>query len=319
MCDDFWVNTCSPGDIQVRPASATDAELLQDLAALCPPLEVHTAFSYWIMLQSRAGVGLIATNGEGHAVGFLTAQVQAEGAPRERCAYIWQIGVIEDYRSAGVARRLLDEMWQRADGLQVTEFRVTIEPGNLASISVFSAWAAALGGELRRVGTLELTDKAQHRDTHETLYSLRVASPEVPAAFNEGAEIDALPLFIYGNLLPGRSLGHVLEPHIQSQLEAWVSGSLHLHSTGRFPVLVPDRSINKVHGLLVELRVDREILGLLTQEEIAFGYEATWSIAHPSDGSTPRNAVLFVWPWKSAGLGAALKHGRYGEAQLFDL
>lgn len=150
-----------------------DAVLLHSLARKCPPLELHTPYTYWV-LAALFGGGCFIAELDSNPVGFITSVVA-----RDR-QLIWQIGVLPNYRRYGLSQLLIDAVVQsaRVDDRKGIEF--SIAPENVASFSAFKTYADRNGLVINEIGALRLTDPL-NPDFHEfeSVYMLPLSSIEV--------------------------------------------------------------------------------------------------------------------------------------------
>ena len=128
-----------------------DAILLHSLARECPPLGLHTPYTYWVQAAFFGGECFIAEL-DHNPTGFITSVTT-----RDR-QLIWQIGVLPDHRRHGYSQLLIDAVVQSAiaQGREGIEF--SINPENVASFSAFKAYADRNGLVIHEIGTLHLTD-----------------------------------------------------------------------------------------------------------------------------------------------------------------
>jgi L-2,4-diaminobutyric acid acetyltransferase len=300
--------------ITIRIANANDAQSVQAFVATCPPLDAHTAFTYWVLGNYQRHLFLIAENGSNNIVGFVTAIV-SDSEPD--LAYLWQIGVAERLRGSGLSLQLLDAVAEQLLRAGRTELDVSIAQDNKASNKLFRTFATSRGTELSETGSLDVADSMSATRDMEVIYRIRLGPQHSPKSFVTGHGIDPLPLFIYGNLLPGQSMGDLLLPFVQEQHPARIEASLWHHACGRFPVARPS-STDNVIGLFVTLRPEPELLGILASEELAFGYEGRWVLATSEDTEEVLGTALaFMWPWGEETVGEQIKSGKYAEVEFF--
>lgn len=137
----------------IRSVIDGDASALHLLATQCPPLDVHTPYTYWVLTHMFAD-GCFIAEVDGDPVGFVTT------VHKGNIAFLWQIGVRETHRGTGLSTRLIDQvvLWARAHN--VTAIQMSIDPGNVASTMAFTSFCAANELSMRQIGTLDLTVEA---------------------------------------------------------------------------------------------------------------------------------------------------------------
>lgn len=130
----------------VRPVRGDDAGLLLDLARRCPPLDVHTPYTYWVICHYFGDTSFVAEDDRG-PMAFVTGIVSGS------TLFVWQIGVVPDRRTAGVAGILLEAIHTRTKELGLTRIETTITPDNGPSNALFSSSARRMGA------TFDMLDK----------------------------------------------------------------------------------------------------------------------------------------------------------------
>lgn len=117
--------TSTPGRVQLRNATPSDAETLARFAASLDGLTRHSTYSYWVLCTFAARTCFLAEQ-EGNLVGFATA-VLSDTTPRE--LFLWQVGVAPDWRGKGIAARLLDRVAEAGRMVGAETMQATIIPG----------------------------------------------------------------------------------------------------------------------------------------------------------------------------------------------
>lgn len=149
----------------IREIKAEDAALLRALARRCPPLDLHTCYTYWVIANYFGGFILNCGN---EPVGFITL-IDAPSA-----LFIWQIGILPEHRRRGLSRLLYEAALSRARELG-KDAEVTIADDNAASVAALRSVAKKNGIQLSVTGEARVTDLD---DTtfceRETRYRLRV-------------------------------------------------------------------------------------------------------------------------------------------------
>lgn len=136
-----------------RPTTAVDAALLRSLAERCPPLDVHTHYTYWTITEYFGDLCAVAeVNGD--PVGFATAIL------RGNRGLLWQVGVLPEYRGTGIGSRLLTDVAARLQAQGVRRLEVSIAPDNVASHATLHRLAADRGVEVVHLDDVDLHDLA---------------------------------------------------------------------------------------------------------------------------------------------------------------
>lgn len=155
-------------ELTVRAVTEADAGLLLALAHRCPPLDIHTPYTYWVLSHLFGRQCFIALDGA-EPVGFVTSV--AEGTQ----ALLWQVGVIDSHRGRGVSQLLIDAVVGAARESGLRSVELSIDPTNANSLGAFRSYAKKHGLLLDRIGEVDLTDE-RNPGFHEfeDLYSMEL-------------------------------------------------------------------------------------------------------------------------------------------------
>lgn len=146
--------------ICIRNVTKNDANLLQNLANSCKPLDVHTIYTYWVLcnyFNNSCYILEIDTK----PIGFITA-VQSNKM------LIWQIGILSEYRGNGYSLKLIDAVISNINDTE--DIRVTIDKNNDASNGAFKKYASVNNYEIRAVDSLKL--KGIDIEEDEIIYNI---------------------------------------------------------------------------------------------------------------------------------------------------
>lgn len=133
---------CRYGHTRFRPPEPPDGQVMWALAARVG-LDLNSAYAYVMWSDHHATTSVVA-EADDEIVGFALAfRLPAE----PDALFVWQIGVDERARGAGIAGRMLDELVARV-GPSVVE--ATVTPGNRASMALFGALGARHGSTVAR-------------------------------------------------------------------------------------------------------------------------------------------------------------------------
>ncbi len=153
----------------IRTATESDAPLLRRLAKNCPPLDVHTQYTYWV-IASYFGRGCFILEADGEPAGYLMT-VDAPSA-----VFVWQIGILEPHRGKGLSRMLIRAAAEYARSVSKA-LEVTIAADNAASNAAFRGYCSDCGTPFERVGVAEVSD-LDDPDFRETEVRYRFAAPQ---------------------------------------------------------------------------------------------------------------------------------------------
>ncbi len=157
-------------NVQLRNCTPADVEGIARFIASCPPLDLHTSFTYWVTFEYWGDLCFAARLG-GRIVGYASAI----GSGRDgEVLYLWQVGVADELRSTGLGRRLIESVADAGRRRGFRELQVSIAPGNEASFRAFSGFATSLGQPLERAGEVSFAEP-DGKLVREDVYALKIA------------------------------------------------------------------------------------------------------------------------------------------------
>lgn len=136
-------------------------------------LDLNSSYSYLLWCRDFARTSVVARDGRGEPVGFVTGYVRPE---RPGTLVVWQVAVDHAYRGRGLATAMLDGLTERVTGLGIDRVETTITPDNHASNRLFTAYGERHGAPIERE---VLFDDGQFPDGHgtEVLYRIGPLRP----------------------------------------------------------------------------------------------------------------------------------------------
>ena len=131
------------GMFSVRNACCQDAVTFQQLVMLCAPLEIHTEYTYWVCAHYFAECSFILEN-DGKPIGYLM------GIENHSTVFIWQIGIVEEYRKKDLSKQLLNAclIYAKSQGKNI---ELTISEGNLSCYSAVNCFCQQKGLTLQKM------------------------------------------------------------------------------------------------------------------------------------------------------------------------
>lgn len=136
---------------RIRAAREGDLCSIRCIVDAIRDLDKHTTYTYWVARKMFPELFLVADIKE-QVVGFTF------GVQKNDCVFLWQVGVLENFRHHGIASRLIHEFINQAKQRGAVEMLVTISPSNRASKRVFESVAKDSNSELLLVGSTEPYD-----------------------------------------------------------------------------------------------------------------------------------------------------------------
>ena len=103
-------------------------------------LDVNTSYAYLLWARDFAATSVVAVDPDEGTCGFVSGYRRPD---RPDTLMVWQVAVDASQRGRGVARQMLDHLFERDD--DVTALETTITADNAASIALFSAFARGQG------------------------------------------------------------------------------------------------------------------------------------------------------------------------------
>ena len=132
-------------NLNLRRTKLEDYELLYELASLCKPLELHDKYTYWVILSYFNDVSFILEDNK-KPIGFIT------GLYNEDTGFIWQIGIIPEYRQKNFSNLLIDAVCLSFRYKNLNNIEVTIAKDNKNSFYAFNNYCNKNGLKLIEVG-----------------------------------------------------------------------------------------------------------------------------------------------------------------------
>jgi len=158
------------GGVRLRESQRADGLALHRLIRACPPLDVNSAYAYFLLCDHFRSTTVLAEGGDG-LVGCVTAYRRPD-APDT--LLVWQVAVHVAARGQGLGRRMLDALVDRPAARDIRWVETTISPSNTASRRLFASWAAAHGVELAESAFLEAADFGDDEAGHEAERLIRI-------------------------------------------------------------------------------------------------------------------------------------------------
>ena len=133
-------------NITIRNVEKTDNALLRHLAKQCPTLDLHTQYTYWVNTYYFNKSSFILED-DGKLIGYIMAINTSD------VIFIWQIGVIKEYRGKGLSYKLISAVMEYAKSIN-KPIEVTIASNNKSSFNAFKS--AALKQNLKMIKSDEI-------------------------------------------------------------------------------------------------------------------------------------------------------------------
>lgn len=163
--------------MKIRQAGEDDLDAIRIFVNESKPLDLHTPFSYWILLRYFHDTCFVMEEG-GRIVGY--ASGLAAGSP-DGVFFFWQIGIAPEHRGRGHAFALIERMAAAAGEKGCRAMHVTIEPENKASFRAFSGFSKKMGLPMKRIGAVDFLDSLSNKWVFEDLYEIGLQPTGAPS------------------------------------------------------------------------------------------------------------------------------------------
>lgn len=132
-------------------ASQENAASLRWLADKCSTLDVHTPFTYWVMTRYFSNSTFIAKRNDKYA-GYIMSIYN------EKEFFVWQIGILEEFRGQGLAYELIDQVVEVALDKGYSKIVLTIADENKESYYTFVNYSKHRGYSINKKEYIEVKD-----------------------------------------------------------------------------------------------------------------------------------------------------------------
>lgn len=151
--------------VTIEPCAMEDFLAVRQVIDASESLDHHTDYTYWVALDQWPDLFLTA-KAESRIVGFAFGIRNASNPER---VFLWQIGVLSQYRRNAIATRLVGELCARASSQGASELWMTIADEIAPSLALFRKIAAGFGNALIERGSTGTLGGRLHT---ERIYSI---------------------------------------------------------------------------------------------------------------------------------------------------
>lgn len=173
-----------PDGALLRQPRPEEGLLLYELIRQSPPLDLNSAYSYFLLVRHFRATCLVAELG-GELAGGVTAYLRPD---EPGTLFVWQVAVREAYRGRGLAGRMLNALLEQPACREVRYLETTVGPTNHASRRSFERLAKTHHCSVRQFPFLEPHHFGSDSQ-HEAEVLLRIGpfpSPKTASASHEG-------------------------------------------------------------------------------------------------------------------------------------
>ena len=153
----------------IRNVTANDGAIMRKLAHECGTLDLHTPYTYWVNACYQSESCFVAEE-DGKPIGY----IMAVDAPD--VVFIWQIGIVPEWRGKGLADRLITKCVDYATKKN-KNIEVTIAADNRASYRAFKKACDKRNIAMQHIGSVDIADMIDPAFTEkENRYMLQIKS-----------------------------------------------------------------------------------------------------------------------------------------------
>ncbi|WP_417587586.1 diaminobutyrate acetyltransferase [Pararhodobacter oceanensis] len=162
-------------DVQFRKPDPTDGAEIWELIASCKPLDENSMYCNLIQCDHFRDTCILAEL-DGAPVGWISGYV----LPKDpETFFVWQVAVSPKARGLGLAKRMLEQLFEREDCKDVTRLQTTITKDNDASWALFRSFADAQNADLDHEAHFE-SDR-HFQGEHDTEHMVTISLPDADA------------------------------------------------------------------------------------------------------------------------------------------
>ena len=108
-------------------------EQIKKMVEACSPLDVHTLYTYWVLARYFTDTSFVLYDND-EAIGFIIA------ITKDNVGFIWQIGVLPQYRKQDLSYLLIDKTIQAFKNKGINDIELTIDTNNQISFAAFNSY-----------------------------------------------------------------------------------------------------------------------------------------------------------------------------------
>lgn len=137
-------------NIFLKKVDENDFSIMKHLALNCPPLDVHTPYTYWVVSKLFGEYCFLAKDGE-KSIGYIMC------VRNNSVLLIWQIGILKEYRKKGISKLLIEAVLDSVKDANVDVY-VTISDINKDSYYSFYNFCLANNYSFSKTDYISIDD-----------------------------------------------------------------------------------------------------------------------------------------------------------------
>jgi len=151
----------------LKVLSATPAEYLKfrQMAINCPPLDVHTPYTYWVVVNFFSDECFFLVDDDKIVGSIMTLT-------KGNTIFVWQIAILEEYRSKGYSAMLYGSVFEYGKEHGMKKIMVSIDPGNKRSLAALYSFCEKNAYTVEVSGDIDIDIPDESCKEFEDLYSI---------------------------------------------------------------------------------------------------------------------------------------------------
>ena len=142
-----------------------DSPLMKKMAQKCGSLDVHTSYTYWVVSHFFSDLCFFLCKDD-QEIGYIMS------IETESTIFIWQIGILEDYRGMGLSELLISEVYNISKSKE-KNLSFSIAKENIRSNKAFQSFCNKRNLTIKICGEIRLPDLYDVSfSERETLYEV---------------------------------------------------------------------------------------------------------------------------------------------------
>lgn len=149
--------------------SATEKDYLtfRETSKQCDYLGVHTPYSYWVVCNYFGDSCFIVKENDKVAGTILTVR-------NKDVLFVWQIGVLKEYRNKGYSQILYDAILDFARKNGQSKIAMSIDPTNKASFNALTSFCRRNNLSYKQTGYVDLKIPEENYSEYEKLIEITI-------------------------------------------------------------------------------------------------------------------------------------------------
>lgn len=153
--------------MEVLSATEKDYLIFRETSKQCDYLGVHIPYSYWIACNYFGDSCFIVKEKDKVAGTILTVR-------NKDILFVWQIGVLKDYRNKGYSQILYDSVLDYARKNGQSKIAMSIDPTNQASFNALTCFCRRNNLTFRETGYVDLKIPEENYSEYEQLIEIKI-------------------------------------------------------------------------------------------------------------------------------------------------